>query len=200
MANIVTFTLNSSYLSTDADNFTIIGKHENGSPSDTTIATAVSKASLTAGVSYTIAETITGGTVTSDTVDCTNSVDWTISQPTATPTVTPTSYSLSIYLNDVGSPRDPNGTLFYTVNGGTAINVPGATITEFPSTCTFVYTITGLANGDSVEFGTSMNAIMTGNDDSTSCPPWSGSQTTYTTTVNSLSDTVALTVDTFNLP
>lgn len=200
MANIVTFTLNSSYLSTDADNFTIVGVHENGSPSDTTIATGVTKADLTTGVTYSIAETITGGTVTSDTVDCTNSVNWTVLQPTATPTVTPTTYSLSIYLNDAGSTRDTNATLFYTVNSGSPVNVPGATGTEFPGSCTFVYTITGLSNGDSVVFGTSMNAIITGNDDSTTCPPWSGTATTYTTTVNSTTDSVALTVDTFQLP
>ena len=74
MAYSVTFTLNALYTgTTQADNFTIIGQHSGGSPSDTTIATSVTKAQLTAGVTYQVADTITGGTVTS-TGDCTNSV------------------------------------------------------------------------------------------------------------------------------
>lgn len=77
MAYSVTFTLNALYTgTTQADNFTIIGKHSNGLPSDTTIATNVTKAQLTAGVTYQVADTITGGTVTS-TGDCVNSVSWT---------------------------------------------------------------------------------------------------------------------------
>ena len=76
MAYQVTFTLNSAYTgTTEADNFTIIGKHANGSPSDTIIATNVTKANLTAGVTYQVADTVTGGTVTSTGV-CTNSVPW----------------------------------------------------------------------------------------------------------------------------
>ena len=77
MAYSVTFTLNALYTgTTQADNFTIIGQHSGGSPSDTTIATSVTKAQLTAGVTYQVADTITGGTVTS-TGDCDNSVNWT---------------------------------------------------------------------------------------------------------------------------
>lgn len=92
MAYQVTFTLNALYTgTTEADNFTIVGKHSNGSPADTTIATGVSKANLIAGVTYQVADTITGGTVTS-TGTCTNSVNW-VGQgapaPTATPGATP---------------------------------------------------------------------------------------------------------------
>lgn len=73
----VTFTLNGLYTgTTEADNFTIIGKHCDGSPADTTIATGVSASDLTTGITYTIANTISGGTITS-TGDCTNSVNWT---------------------------------------------------------------------------------------------------------------------------
>lgn len=72
----VTFTLNSAFTgTTEADSFTIVGKHANGSPADTTIDTGVSKADLTAGVTYTVVDTITGGTITS-TGTCTNSVPW----------------------------------------------------------------------------------------------------------------------------
>ena len=86
MAYSVTFTLNALYTgTTQADNFTIIGKHSNGSPSDTTIATNVTKAQLTAGVTYQVADTITGGTVTS-TGDCDNSVSWTGLNNTLEPT------------------------------------------------------------------------------------------------------------------
>jgi len=93
MAYSVTFTLNALYTgTTQADNFTIIGQHSGGSPSDTTIATSVTKAQLTAGVTYQVADTITGGTVTS-TGDCTNSVPWTglsgvrSPEPTPSPTI-----------------------------------------------------------------------------------------------------------------
>ena len=73
----VTFTLSPAFTgTTEADSFTIIGKHCNGNPSDTTIASGVSKAELTTGMTYTIAQTISGGTITS-TGDCTNSVNWT---------------------------------------------------------------------------------------------------------------------------
>jgi hypothetical protein len=92
MAYQVTFTLNALYTgTTEADNFTIVGKHSNGSPADTTIATGVAKSDLTAGVTYQVADTITGGTVTS-TGTCTNSVNWTgqgAPEPTAEPTATP---------------------------------------------------------------------------------------------------------------
>jgi len=77
MAYSVTFTMQAQYTgTTEADNFTIVGKHANGSPADTTIATGVSKANLIQGVTYQVADTITGGTVTS-TGTCTNSVNWT---------------------------------------------------------------------------------------------------------------------------
>ena len=89
MAYQVTFTLNALYTgTTQADNFTIIGKHSGGSPSDTTIATSVTKAQLTAGVTYQVADTITGGTVNS-TGDCNNSVNWTGLNKTPAPTPTP---------------------------------------------------------------------------------------------------------------
>ena len=90
MAYSVTFTLNALYTgTTQADNFTIIGQHSGGSPSDTTIATSVTKAQLTAGVTYQVADTITGGTVTS-TGDCDNSVNWTGLNNTPAPTPSPT--------------------------------------------------------------------------------------------------------------
>lgn len=76
MAYQVTFTMNSLYTgTTEADSFTIIGKHVNGSPSDTIIATNISKANLIEGVTYQVLDTITGGTVTSTGV-CTNSTIW----------------------------------------------------------------------------------------------------------------------------
>lgn len=103
----VTFTLNSAFTgTTEADSFTIVGKHANGSPADTTVATGVSKADLTAGVTYTVVDTITGGTITS-TGTCTNSVPWTGLEsvsptPTATgpsegPTATPSEEPLNTY-------------------------------------------------------------------------------------------------------
>jgi hypothetical protein len=72
MAYQVTFTLSPAYTATTvADDFTIIGL-----PGNVTIATGVSKTDLTNGVTYTVDDTITGGTVTSTGV-CGNSVAWT---------------------------------------------------------------------------------------------------------------------------
>ena len=111
MAYQVTFTLNSAYTgTTEADNFTIIGKHANGSPSDTIIATNVTKANLTAGVTYQVADTVTGGTVTSTGV-CTNSVPWTglsIEPDRDDPTPTPTATGPK----DPKDPEEP-GDIFY---------------------------------------------------------------------------------------
>ena len=94
----VTFTLQSQFTgTTEADNFTIIGN-----PGNVTVATGVSRADLTSGVTYTVVDTITGGTITS-TGTCTNSVPWVGYQggidepptpdPTATPVAGPTLYT-----------------------------------------------------------------------------------------------------------
>ena len=88
MAYQVTFTLNALYTgTTQANNFTIIGQHSGGIPVDYTIASGVTAAVLAAGVTYTVPNTVTGGTVTS-TGDCTNSVNWTGLTPAPTPTPT----------------------------------------------------------------------------------------------------------------
>tara|TARA_B110000503_G_C7052411_1_gene372912 strand:- start:79 stop:648 length:570 start_codon:yes stop_codon:yes gene_type:complete len=88
MAYQVTFTLNALYTgTTQATNFTIFGEHSGGSPVDYTIASGVTAAALTTGVTYTVPNTVTGGTVTS-TGDCTNSVNWTGLTPSPTPTPT----------------------------------------------------------------------------------------------------------------
>lgn len=103
MAYQVTFTLNALYTgTTQADNFTIIGKHSGGSPSDTTIATSVTKAQLTAGVTYQVADTITGGTVNS-TGTCTNVVSWVglNSVPSPTPTPSPTTRVEDLFVGDL---------------------------------------------------------------------------------------------------
>jgi hypothetical protein len=99
MANLVTFTLDPAYSGTDANNFTIVGVHTNGSPANTTIATNVTKTTLSGGVQYSLDETITGGTVCSTGL-CTNCVDWQIIAPTPTPTLTstPTAQLYTYYL------------------------------------------------------------------------------------------------------
>jgi hypothetical protein len=134
MAYQVTFTLNSAYTgTTEADNFTIIGKHCNGTPSDTIIATNVTKAQLTAGVIYQVADTVSGGTVTS-TGTCTNSVPWTglnncgpgdgLGEPdgpgaTPAPTSTPALYTYYVSqfrLGDLQSVAEEFCTLGYLTN------------------------------------------------------------------------------------
>ena len=143
MSYQVTFTLNSLYTgTTQADNFTIVAKHSNGSPADDILATNVAKADLITGVTYTVADTVTGGTVTS-TGTCTNSVTWTGlggggNTPTPTPTATPT-------------PTPANLTTFYiaggvdtTLTGSTYCSAPGYIIsTPVQSEAT---TISGMLN------------------------------------------------------
>jgi hypothetical protein len=133
MAYQVTFTLNSAYTgTTQADDFTIVAKHSGGSPADDTLATGVTKAALIAGVTYTVADTVTGGTVTSTGV-CTNSVTWSglnaapPSPPSPTATPQPT------------SEPDPGTTLYrFSYCGGVIGNNPsaGSTVAFYGNTLT----------------------------------------------------------------
>lgn len=99
--------------------------------------------------------------------------------PTPTPTSTPSGLSLQIFGRDEdGTPSTL--TLFYNVNGGGNINVPGYTSTTLPSSCTQLHTITGLNNGDSVVVGTSIGCVMTGAGSTSTCPSVSGSAISFT--------------------
>jgi hypothetical protein len=125
--------------------------------------------------------------------------------PTVTPTPTPTptpngSKSLELRIRDVAS--TPSAiTMFYDVNEGGNINVPGLTGVIFPTTCTFIYTITGLTTGDIVTFGTSISCVMDGNGASSTCPSSSSSFTTYTYVIDAPStQQVSLTIDTDTIP
>jgi hypothetical protein len=142
----VTFTLNSAFTgTTEADSFTIVGKHANGSPADTTVATGVSKADLTAGVTYTVVDTITGGTITS-TGTCTNSVPWTGLEavsptPTATgpsegPTPTPNEELNTYYISNARFSLNDfcDGTIFSTT---TAIQSTANTIAGLLNTAIY---------------------------------------------------------------
>jgi len=167
MAYSVTITLKAQYVNTtQADNFTIIGKHSNGSPSDTTIATNVTKAQLAAGVTYQVADTITGGTVTS-TGDCGNSQPWTglsggdkggdLGDPVA---------NNFLFLKCTTDNEAPNSVIvskanWNSVEGGTSLPAVGDTITvngngnfvntvvfTFDSTTSDAATHTALTEGD----------------------------------------------------
>lgn len=120
--------------------------------------------------------------------------------PTPTPTATPsTGKDLQIYLRDVASSKQTL-TMFYSVNGGGNINIPGATGTQLPSSCTYTYTITGLTAGDSVVFGTSNSCVMVGTM-GTSCPAAFGSQVTYTYIVDAPSiQTTSISIDSEIIP
>lgn len=120
--------------------------------------------------------------------------------PTPTPTATPsTGKNLQIYLRDVASSKQTL-TMFYNVNGGGNINIPGATGTQLPSSCTYTYTITGLTAGDSVVFGTSNSCVMVGTM-GTSCPAAFGSQVTYTYIVDAPSiQTTSISIDSEIIP
>jgi hypothetical protein len=139
MANLVTFTLNPAYSGTDADNFTIVGVHTNGSPANTTIATNVTLSALSAGVQYSLEETITGGTVCSTGV-CTNCVDWFIDAPTptVTPTSTPTSTAQPLYTYYLA------GGVLAAQSGTTYCETPGYVMTlTVESTSSVVSTLLG---------------------------------------------------------
>jgi hypothetical protein len=119
---------------------------------------------------------------------------------TSTPTPTPGDKMLEIYARDIdGTPSTL--TLFYSKNGGANINVPGATATTLPGTCSFIYTISGLTTGDSIVFGTSVACVMEGNGSSSSCPSILGTATTFTYVIDApTTQQVALTIDSGTIP
>lgn len=142
--------------------------------------------------------------------DCNFDVDIDVIFPTPTPTETPTTtltetptlFSLGVYLKDVGSPQGTNEVLFYSINGGININVPGANGTQFPTNCSLVYTIEDLTAGDEITFGTSNLLFMDGNVSlsTPSCPTSAGSlDTTYTVSMGASNQNVGLTVNSSNI-
>ena len=171
MAYNVVFTLTSA--GSDTGPFNISGTTSGGSTSE--LANGVSKATLEAGYEITVPnDAITGGTVAS-TGTCTTTQSWT--KP-ALPTI-----SLAIYGIDLNvTPQ--NITLYYSINGGGNINVPGYTLEPLPSNCSELYTITGLTSGDQVTIGTSNNYALSGTSDSSTCPSSVGGNSTFTTTIN----------------
>ena len=124
--------------------------------------------------------------------------------PTSTPTQTPTSTlagskSLELRVLDIAS-TPQTITMFYNVNGGGNINIPGGTSVIFPITCTLLYTIPGLTSSDIVIFGTSINCAMEGAG-GTTCPGFVGSLTTYSYVVDAPTvQTLSLTIDTQDIP
>ena len=128
--------------------------------------------------------------------------------PTVTPTITLTpsttpsvgDKSLEIYGRDIAGTR-ATLTLFYSINGGANINVPGYTGSQLPSSCTLLYTITGLTVSDNVTIGTSTNCVMTGNASSSSCPSSSGSFVDYTYAMDAPTiQQIAITIDSDTIP
>jgi len=185
MAYNVVFTLTSA--GSDTGPFNISGTTSGGSTSE--LANGVSKETLEAGHEITVSnDSITGGTVAS-TGTCTTTQSWTKPVP---PTI-----SLAIYGVDLdGTPG--NLTLFYSINGGSNVNVPGYTNVPLPSSCSELYTITGLTDGDTVTIGTSISCALSGTNDSSTCPSSVGSSTTHTTTINGTApttDLVAIAID-----
>ena len=159
MAYQVTFTLNSAYTgTTQADDFTIVAKHSGGSPADDTLATGVTKANLIAGVTYTVADTVTGGTVTSTGV-CTNSVTWSgLNATPPTPTATP-------------APTATAGPTLYTYYVTTFV------VTADPDStfCNTNYTATGIIKSESSSITGMLNGfVYDSNDD-----PFIGSVGSY---------------------
>ena len=155
MAYQITLTMSSAYTgTTEADNFTIIGKHCNGSPTDTVIATNVTKQDLINGVTYQVADTITGGTVTS-TGTCTNSVNWLGlnncggDTPSPTPNPTPTSGDLTTNYqfdkcNNVNGESPQNVVISeqdWSASGGLGQPQPGDHITVEPGNSAYQGTV-----------------------------------------------------------
>jgi len=117
-----------------------------------------------------------------------------------TPTPTPNgSKSLVIYARDVDT-TPSTIVLFYSVNGSGNINVPGATGTQLPGTCTQIYTITGLSLNDTVVFGTSISCVMTGAQGA-GCPSSISTNTTYTYVMDTpTTQSVGITIDSGIIP
>ena len=120
--------------------------------------------------------------------------------PTRTPTATPTGgKSLQLRVLDIAS-TPQTITMYYNINGGSNINIPGGTSVIFPITCTLLYTISGLTSADVVMFGTSINCAMEGAG-GTGCPGFVGSLTTYSYVVDAPTvQTLSLTIDTQDIP
>jgi hypothetical protein len=126
--------------------------------------------------------------------------------PTNTPTYTNTptatlsgDKSLELRVLDIAS-IPQTITMFYSINGGANINIPGGTSVIFPITCTLLYTISGLSTVDVVIFGTSINCAMEGAG-GTVCPGFVGSLTTYSYVVDAPTvQTLSITIDTQDIP
>ena len=128
------------------------------------------------------------------------------STPTNTPTntLTPTATSggnksLELRVLDIAS-TPQTITMFYSINGGSNINIPGGTSVIFPITCSLLYTISGLSTGDVIVFGTNINCAMEGAG-GTTCPGFVGTLTTYSYVVDAPTvQTLSITIDTQDIP
>lgn len=149
----------------------------------TLIQSGITKSTLEAGYEVTISDdNITGGTVAS-VGTCTNSQPW----------VKPT-LSLAVYARDTGS-NFP--IMIYKINNGSNINIPNS----INGTCSNIYTITGLTPGDTVTIAATNSCVISGAENTTSCPVQSGNSISYTTTINTPSpDTVAVTINSDIIP
>jgi hypothetical protein len=148
--------------------------------------------------------TVTGTLTPTPTPSSTGPTATPTPSPTMTGTLTPTptvgSKSLEVRARDVAS-TPSSITMFYSVNGGGNINLPGGTGTIFPVSCTLLYTIPSLTTGDIIVFGTSISCVMDGNGASSTCPSSSSSMTTYTYVMDApTTQQVSLTIDTDTIP
>jgi hypothetical protein len=119
------------------------------------------------------------------------------STPTPTPSVTPTANkSLVIHARDVATNRQ-NVTLYYTVNYGPSFNIPGATATLLPISCSQIYTITGLSTGDVITINTNLNCAIEGATGFINCPSVTSFNLNYTYVMDAPStQAISLSVDT----
>lgn len=126
---------------------------------------------------------------------------------TQTPSNTPTpsnsgsgSKSLVIYVRDVATIQQ-SVTLFYSVNYGSNINIPGATAVILPISCSQIYTISGLNAGDVITIGSSINCIMEGTTGFISCPSVISSNLNYTYVIDApTTQAISISVDTSIIP
>jgi hypothetical protein len=179
MAYNVFFTISGA--GSDTGPFNISGTTNTGTV--VLIQSNVAKATLEGGYEVTISnDNITGGTIQS-VGTCTTSQPW----------VKPSMW-LSVYARDVNAGA---ATLTYAVSSdGINYGLPEQISGTIPSTCQNVYTITGLVQGDYVKFGTTNSHVMSGSDNTTSCPTQSGNAVEYVTTINTPSpDSVAITIN-----
>lgn len=146
----ITFTLQSAFTGTQADNFNISGVTSSGT--NTLLASGITKAQLTTGHTINAGSTITGGIITSTGV-CTNSVNW-LTFGSVVPATSILSYSFqagTYYFNLSDPLQDDITILIADVDGHTSAGC--STVSEDTASLQSPLTISAGVSGSNVSAG-----------------------------------------------